>query len=83
MKYTIRGLREGLWYEVVAISDSSDDINELVSDGEGVASFEVDWSEKRKKFVIKKLIFSKKNLSIEEKHEILNIIKDFVESLNS
>ncbi len=83
MKYTIRGLREGLWYEVVAISDSSDDINELVSDGEVVASFEVDWSEKRKKFVIKKLIFSKKNLSIEEKHEILNIIKDFVESLNS
>jgi len=83
LKYTIRGLREGLWYEVVAISDSSDDINELVSDGEVVASFEVDWSEKRKKFVIKKLIFSKKNLSIEEKHEILNIIKDFVESLNS
>ena len=41
MPYTIRGLREGLWYEVVKIDEKSEDIHELIRGGEVVASFEI------------------------------------------
>ncbi|MHA1589429.1 MAG: hypothetical protein ACTSVA_02350 [Candidatus Njordarchaeales archaeon] len=82
MKYTIRGLKEGLWYEVVVINDESEDINEIISGGKVVASFEIGWSNRKGKFVVKKLIFNKRDLSTTEKNKIFTLIKDFVESLN-
>jgi len=79
-KYIIRGTKEGLWFEVVEIGEG-DDINELVSGGEVVAEFEIDFSNERKQFVLKKILF-KKELSREEKVSILGNVKDFVASLN-
>lgn len=79
-KYIIRGTKEGLWFEVVEIGEG-DDINELVSGGEVVAEFEIDFSNERKQFVLKKILF-KKELSREEKVLILDNVKDFVASLN-
>ena len=79
-KYIIRGTKEGLWFEVVEIGDG-DDINELVAGGEVVAEFEIDFSNERKQFVLKKILF-KKELSREEKVLILDNVKDFVASLN-
>ena len=79
-KYIIRGMKEGLWFEVVKIGEG-DDINELVAGGEVVAEFEIDFSNERKQFVLKKILF-KKELSREEKVLILDNVKDFVASLN-
>jgi len=79
-KYIIRGTKEGLWFEVVEIGEG-DDINELVAGGEVVAEFEIDFSNERKQFVLKKILF-KKELSREEKVLILDNVKDFVASLN-
>jgi len=79
-KYIIRGTKEGLWFEVVKIGEG-DDINELVTGGEVVAEFEIDFSNERKQFVLKKILF-KKELSREEKVLILDNVKDFVASLN-
>lgn len=79
-KYIIRGTKEGLWFEVVKIGEG-DDINELVAGGEVVAEFEIDFSNERKQFVLKKILF-KKELSREEKVLILDNVKDFVASLN-
>jgi len=79
-KYIIRGMKEGLWFEVVKIGEG-DEINELVAGGEVVAEFEIDFSNERKQFVLKKILF-KKELSREEKVLILDNVKDFVASLN-
>jgi len=79
-KYIIRGTKEGLWFEVVEIGEG-DDINELVAGGKVVAEFEIDFSNERKQFVLKKILF-KKELSREEKVSILGNVKDFVASLN-
>ena len=78
-KYTIRGTKEGLWFEVIKLSDK--DNPNTISSESIVAEFEIEYSKEKKKFVLKKILF-KDDLSKEEKKFILEDVKDFVLSLN-
>ncbi len=77
-KLIIRGTREGLWFEVAMVSDSDN----IISGGELVATFEVNYSKEDKKFKLSKIKFAE-NLDKKTKIAIISEVKDFVESLNT
>jgi len=76
-RFIIRGTREGLWFEVVKVGDNDD----LLNGGDLVAVFEIGYSHSEKKFRLTKIRFENK-LNKDTKVEILNEVKDFIESLN-
>jgi len=80
-KYIIRGTKEGLWFEVLEISER-DNPEDIIMSGKVVASFEIDYSKERGKFILKRILFEK-SLTKDEKVIIMETVRDFVESLNA
>ena len=78
-KIFIRAAQEGLWYEVIAVSEGSNP--NIDKDAEVVARFEIGFDENAKKFKLKKIKFGN-NTSKKEWSIIMSYVREFIDSLN-
>ena len=75
----IRAAQEGLWYEVIAISEG--DNPNIDREAEVIARFEIGFDENAKKFRLKKIKFGN-NTSKKEWLIIMSYVREFIDSLN-
>lgn len=75
----IRAAQEGLWYEVIAISEG--DNPNIDREAEVIARFEIGFDENAKRFKLKRIKFGN-NTSREEWSIIMGYVREFINSLN-
>ena len=78
-KMFIRAAQEGLWYEVIAISEG--DNPNIDREAEVIARFEIGFDENAKRFKLKRIKFGN-NTSREEWSIIMGYVREFINSLN-